>query len=74
MHDYDPDIVVGYNLTGYDIPQILHRARFHGLKGYKKILNRDNSEWGWEAPSRPERFEDASWRTYNPRFTEMDSP
>ena len=51
VHDYDPDIVVGYNLVGYDIPQILHRARFHGLKGYKKILNRDNSEWGWEAPS-----------------------
>ena len=32
MNDYDPDIVVGYNLVGYDIPQILHRARFHGLK------------------------------------------
>ena len=50
INDYDPDILVGYNLVGYDIPQILHRARFHGLKGYKKILNRDNSEWGWEAP------------------------
>ena len=50
VHDYDPDIMVGYNLVGYDIPQILHRANFHGLKGYKKILNRDNSEWGWEAP------------------------
>mgnify|MGYP003677368123 CR=1 FL=1 len=35
---------------GYDIPQILHRANFHGLKGYKKILNRDNTEWGWETP------------------------
>jgi len=50
VHDYDPDILVGYNLVGYDIPQILHRANFHGLKGYKKILNRDNSEWGWETP------------------------
>jgi len=47
---YDPDIVVGWNLVGYDIPQILHRARHHGLKGYKKILNRDNSNWGWEIP------------------------
>jgi len=47
---YDPDIVVGWNLVGYDIPQILHRARHHGLKGYKKILNRDNSDWGWEIP------------------------
>ena len=50
IHDYDPDVIVGYNLVGYDIPQILHRASFHGLKGYKKILNRDNSEWGWETP------------------------
>jgi len=50
MNDYDPDIVVGWNLVGYDIPQILHRAKFHGLKGYKKILNRDNSDWGWEPP------------------------
>tara|TARA_R110000765_G_scaffold335344_2_gene425737 strand:+ start:4694 stop:6913 length:2220 start_codon:yes stop_codon:yes gene_type:complete len=50
INDYDPDILIGYNLVGYDIPQILHRAKFHGLKGYKKILNRDNSEWGWEAP------------------------
>ena len=48
INDYDPDIIIGYNLVGYDIPQILHRARFHGLKGYKKILNRDNSTWGWE--------------------------
>ena len=48
INDYDPDIICGYNLVGYDIPQILHRARFHGLKGYKKILNRDNSSWGWE--------------------------
>ena len=50
VNDYDPDVVCGYNLVGYDIPQILHRAAFHGLKGYKKILNRDNSEWGWEPP------------------------
>jgi DNA polymerase elongation subunit (family B) len=50
INDYDPDIICGYNLVGYDIPQILHRAAYHGLKGYKKILNRDNSGWGWEAP------------------------
>tara|TARA_R110000765_G_scaffold278729_3_gene376493 strand:+ start:1308 stop:3527 length:2220 start_codon:yes stop_codon:yes gene_type:complete len=50
VNDYDPDIMCGYNLVGYDIPQILHRANYHGLKGYKKILNRDNTEWGWEAP------------------------
>jgi len=50
VNDYDPDIMCGYNLVGYDIPQILHRANYHGLKGYKKILNRDNTEWGWETP------------------------
>ena len=50
VNDYDPDIVCGYNLVGYDIPQILHRAKFNGLSGYKKILNRDNSNWGWETP------------------------
>ena len=50
IKDYDPDIICGYNLVGYDIPQILHRTRFHGLKGYRKILNRDNSSWGWEPP------------------------
>ena len=47
---YDPDIIAGWNCVGYDIPQIFHRAEFHGLKGYRKALNRDNSNWGWEAP------------------------
>ena len=50
VDNYDPDIIVGYNLVGYDIPQIMHRANFHGLKKYRQTLNRDNSDWGWEPP------------------------
>ena len=45
---YNPDILVGYNLVAYDIPQILHRASFHGMTNYKKLLNRDGSSYGWE--------------------------
>ena len=50
VDDFDPDVIVGYNLVGYDIPQIMHRANFHGLKKYRATLNRDNSDWGWELP------------------------
>ena len=50
VDSFDPDILVGYNLVGYDIPQIMHRANFHGLKKYRQTLNRDKSDWGWETP------------------------
>ena len=52
VNGYDPDIIYGWNHVGYDIPQILHRARFHGIHDteYKKLLNRDGSSYGWEAP------------------------
>ena len=50
VQDYDPDIMYGYNLIGYDIPQILHRASFHGLRNYKKLLNRDGSNYGYTPP------------------------
>ena len=52
ISDYDPDIIYGWNHVGYDIPQILHRVRFHGIPEmeYKKLLNRDNSTYGWEQP------------------------
>ena len=39
-----------YNLIGYDIPQILHRASFHGMRNYKKLLNRDGTNYGWASP------------------------
>jgi len=45
---YDPDIVYGYNLVGYDVPQILFRAKYHGMTNYKKLLNRDGSDYGWQ--------------------------
>ena len=40
----------GYNLIGYDIPQILHRASYHGLRNYKKLLNRDGTNYGYTPP------------------------
>ena len=45
---YNPDILTGYNCVAYDIPQILHRASYHGMTNYKKLLNRDGSSYGWE--------------------------
>ncbi len=50
IQEYDPDIIYGYNLIGYDIPQILFRAKFHGMRNYKKLLNRDGSNYGWAQP------------------------
>ena len=52
IQEYDPDIVVGYNLVGYDIPQILHRVKYHGIPRdqYVSYLNRDGQKWGWETP------------------------
>ena len=52
VQDYDPDIITGWNLVGYDIPQILHRVRHNHINEtqYKKFLNRDNSDWGYEPP------------------------
>ena len=44
---YNPDILTGYNCVGYDVPQILYRASFHGMTNYKKLLNRDGSDYGW---------------------------
>ena len=52
VQDYDPDIITGWNLVGYDIPQILHRVRYNHINEtqYKKHLNRDGSSWGYEDP------------------------
>ena len=52
VQDYDPDIIAGWNLVGYDIPQILHRVRHNHINEsqYKRFLNRDNSDWGYEPP------------------------
>jgi DNA polymerase elongation subunit (family B) len=52
IQDYDPDIITGWNLVGYDIPQILHRVRHNHINEtqYKKHLNRDGSSWGYEPP------------------------
>ena len=52
VKEYDPDILCGYNLVGYDIPQILHRVKHHGIlrKQYPSYLNRDGLTWGFESP------------------------
>ena len=52
IQDYDPDIITGWNLVGYDIPQILHRVRYNHINEtqYIKHLNRDGSSWGYEPP------------------------
>mgnify|MGYP003146122440 FL=1 len=52
VKEYDPDILCGYNLVGYDIPQILHRVKHHGIlrKQYLSYLNRDGMTWGFESP------------------------
>jgi DNA polymerase elongation subunit (family B) len=38
--------------VGYDIPQILHRVKYHGIPRdqYVSYLNRDGQKWGWETP------------------------
>ena len=48
VKEYDPDVVYGYNMVGYDVPQILFRAKYHGMHNYKKLLNRDGSDYGWQ--------------------------
>ena len=52
VQQYDPDVVCGYNLVGYDIPQILHRVKYHHIPRdqYLSYLNRDGVKWGWETP------------------------
>jgi DNA polymerase elongation subunit (family B) len=50
IKSYDPDVIYGYNLVGYDVPQILYRAAYHGMTNYKKLLNRDGTDYGWSQP------------------------
>jgi len=50
VREYDPDIIYGYNLVGYDIPQLLFRAKYHGITNFKKLLNRDGTDYGWQPP------------------------
>ena len=48
IKEYDPDVIYVYNMVGYDVPQILIRASYHGMRNYKKLLNRDGSDYGWQ--------------------------
>jgi len=40
IKEYDPDIIYGYNVIGYDIPQVEFRANFHKLN-MAKYFNRE---------------------------------
>ena len=53
VQEYDPDVIVGYNLVGYDIPQILHRVKYQGIprEQYLSYLNREGQTWGWDSPA-----------------------
>lgn len=42
VNKYDPDVITGYNIDGYDIPLLLKRAEFLNLKKLK--LGRDQGE------------------------------
>jgi len=49
IKNYDPDIIYGYNIIGYDIPQLFSRAEFHGIE-IKSYLNREGRKgYGWES-------------------------
>ncbi len=46
---HDPDVITGYNIDGYDIPQVLRRTKVHGkenlevgrdMKGLNQVSNR----------------------------------
>ena len=48
IKEYDPDIFYGYNLIGYDFPQLFARCEVHGIEP-KPYLNRENNAtYGWE--------------------------
>lgn len=39
---YDPDIITGYNIDGYDLPKLIERARYNGIPAL--MLGRDDTE------------------------------
>ena len=49
VKEYDPDILYGYNVIGYDFPQLFARAKINGIQP-KPYLNREkNATFGWES-------------------------
>ena len=48
INDYDPDVIYGYNLIGYDIPQLFARAKRHGINLKPKLNRENNASFGWE--------------------------
>ena len=54
VEKYDPDVITGYNIDGYDLPVMESRARMNGIPGL--ILSRD----GMQISNVGERF----WRAH----------
>ena len=54
VEKYDPDVITGYNIDGYDLPVMESRARKNAIPGL--ILSRD----GWQISNVGERF----WRAH----------
>ncbi|MFW3147055.1 MAG: DNA-directed DNA polymerase [Thermoplasmatota archaeon] len=78
VRDHDPDILTGYNIDGYDIPQILRRGQLLSLEGLS--LGRDGSLIdsagfrSWRAKGRI--VVDAWWqakRTFRPKKETLES-
>lgn len=76
--EHDPDIITGYNIDGYDIPQILKRAKLLSLEGI--TMGRDGSYIdnmgyrSWRAKGR--MVVDAWWqakRTFRPKKESLES-
>lgn len=78
VKDHDPDIITGYNIDGYDIPQMLKRANLLSIEGMS--LGRDGSYIdnmgfrSWRAKGRI--VVDAWWqakRTFRPKKETLES-
>ena len=48
INEYDPDVIYGYNVIGYDIPQLFARAKRHNINLKPKLNRENNPSFGWE--------------------------
>jgi len=53
INEYDPDVITGYNIDGFDIPQILQRMQ---------ALRMQPPQWG-RYPGTVEQYNNRFWRT-----------
>ena len=48
IKEYDPDIIYGYNVIGYDVPQLLARAKHHKINLLPYLNREERNNYGWE--------------------------